>query len=805
MRKSYKDLILFTLLFSVSAFSCDKYSTDIPLEPSMETGLFKTENVSVELSFPPDFSIEDQNLHIITFLENTPLEKTTPVKVSIPLSDKCQLCFITSENSGNPIFLGVYYPSKKSIEIGIHSTALALSLLNPFLTGTNKNIHDDYISAVLVNDKFDAIVNLLKTAYKNDAETALDYDKNPELYTFVCELMIEITGGLGLSIIGDESFQIPYIIENKDTSTFSIENTTNIWYGVGIYEDGRVLKSIMMIPGRQGGLFDIDSYSIDLDDGYYRVFITKGFEYGNIDPWSDPKGRATVFNTIQAITCIIETGTGCLPTIDENLAADFPKMIKLPVEDVTRLRTTLEKEDQWGYYRTLADICRVNSGEIAHWLWKNDQGNNTVNIYEASGEYISHLTEIIRNNCNVLAGEKLHEENIPIIVDHIKAPEEISYFFTRENENIISWKRKYTVAGRVLEDRAGLSDVNVRIIGNNIDTTVVSDSEGNFEFSKLDDGTYTLTISKDYYSFSYSIFKIQIDDSDVTLPDIMASKSDRTHGNTPNQIHGIEFVTIPAGSFQMGDVENVGEPDEKPVHFVTLDSYDISAYEITFTQYISYLNNAMESGDITVRSSGVFGKTGKYSGMQYADIWEIFISGAENEESGRTGSLVVKSDMMNRPVTNITWFGAKAFAEYYGFDLPTEAEWECASRGGNQYKYGTDDGTIGLRKATYSHSVYKLHSHPTDVGCYAPNPFGLYDMCGNVLEWCNDMYDSEYYSRSPQINPGGGRGSSRVIRGGCWSSKEKYCRSAARFHQKGTVMNDRVGFRVVRRLNNENQ
>ena len=154
----------------------------------------------------------------------------------------------------------------------------------------------------------------------------------------------------------------------------------------------------------------------------------------------------------------------------------------------------------------------------------------------------------------------------------------------------------------------------------------------------------------------------------------------------------------------------------------------------------------------------------------------------------------VESGKDNVPVVNVTWYGAKAFAKHYGFDLPTEAEWEYAARGGRQYEYGTDDGTINSSKANYKNNV----GHPVNVGSYPANTFGLHDMTGNVWEWCNDGYGS--YSSNSQTNPvGPSSDTGRVIRGGYWGNVANECRSTARFGWG--IGNDYyfIGFRVVRR------
>ena len=154
----------------------------------------------------------------------------------------------------------------------------------------------------------------------------------------------------------------------------------------------------------------------------------------------------------------------------------------------------------------------------------------------------------------------------------------------------------------------------------------------------------------------------------------------------------------------------------------------------------------------------------------------------------------VESRKEYRPVIMVSWYGAKAFAEYYGLDLPREAEWEYACRGGQQCMYGTDDGTISSSKANYDSTF----GHPTDVGSYPANSFGLNNMSGNVWEWCNDRYDD--YSRESVTDPtGSSSGPARLIRGGGWNSYARACRSAYRARHNPTDTRGKLGFRVVRR------
>lgn len=250
-----------------------------------------------------------------------------------------------------------------------------------------------------------------------------------------------------------------------------------------------------------------------------------------------------------------------------------------------------------------------------------------------------------------------------------------------------------------------------------------------------------------------------------------------------------ELVFIPGATFQMGDVENEGYDNEKPVHSVTLSGFEMSAYEITNAQFAAFLNVSIQNSTIEVSDGDVLGKTGEWSGLMYLDI--------ETSAIGFDGkSFTVYAGYEYLPVVPVTWYGSKAFAHTCGCDLPTEAEWEYACRGGKQYNYGTDDGTISSTKANYSGV-----GNPVTVGSYPANPFGIYDMSGNVYEWCHDWYG--IYVDGGLINPTGAQsGEFRVIRGGSYKTVyDMYCRSANRNCNDPLGYNGYgdVGFRVVRR------
>ena len=225
----------------------------------------------------------------------------------------------------------------------------------------------------------------------------------------------------------------------------------------------------------------------------------------------------------------------------------------------------------------------------------------------------------------------------------------------------------------------------------------------------------------------------------------------------------IEFVNIPAGSFTMGSPKTeVNRETDEQEHKVTLSAFRMSKNEITFSQYDAFC-----------------AATGR--------------SKPSDQGWGRG----------NRPIINVTWEDATAFADWMGCRLPTEAEWEYACRAGTITPFNTGSNLM-TSYANYDGN-YPYNGNPKGtylgktqpVGSYPSNAWGLNDMHGNVREWCNDLYDSNYGTNS-QINPTGpGSGSRRLYRGGSWYGNAQFCRSSYRNRNFPTYSNDNLGFRLV--------
>jgi acetoin utilization deacetylase AcuC-like enzyme/formylglycine-generating enzyme required for sulfatase activity len=239
---------------------------------------------------------------------------------------------------------------------------------------------------------------------------------------------------------------------------------------------------------------------------------------------------------------------------------------------------------------------------------------------------------------------------------------------------------------------------------------------------------------------------------------------------------GVEMVMIPAGQFEMGS--SGGEADESPVHSVWVDAFVMDRYEVTQEQY---------SKLVMADPSHFKGASNPVEQVSWANA--ALYCNARSREEGLEPCYDEASGECN--------FQAN------GYRLPTEAEWEYACRAGTDAEHFFGRDARMLRDyAWYADSSFEK-THP--VGQKKPNSWGLYDMYGNVAEWCNDIYGKSYYEKSPEKNPQGpDEGEKYVLRGGSWNSSADSCRSAYRVGEDpgfndACFARDDIGFRCVRR------
>lgn len=232
-----------------------------------------------------------------------------------------------------------------------------------------------------------------------------------------------------------------------------------------------------------------------------------------------------------------------------------------------------------------------------------------------------------------------------------------------------------------------------------------------------------------------------------------------------------EMAIIPGGVFSRGGSD--GNRDEMPRHEVTLPGFAIDKHPVTNEQFVRFLM-----------------VMGGEKDNNHQDI--IRLKDSRIKRSG--GKLSIESGYSRHPVVGVTWYGAVAYAKWVGKRLPTEAEWEVAACGGSDsLLYPTGDDIDKTQANFFSSDTIAVMSYPS-------NGYGLYDMAGNVYEWCQDWYGYNYYETSIQEpdNPKGPwQGVYRVLRGGCWKSLKEDLRCSRRHRNNPGTVNGTYGFRCA--------
>ena len=281
----------------------------------------------------------------------------------------------------------------------------------------------------------------------------------------------------------------------------------------------------------------------------------------------------------------------------------------------------------------------------------------------------------------------------------------------------------------------------------------------------------------------------------------------------------LRTVALAGGAFWMGNerVDSYGQDGEGPRHRVLLDEFGLSAKCVSNQEFTAFVAATGYSTDAErLGASFVFGGLlpddfPPTRGVAAAPWWREVLGASWKNPEGEGSDI---ADRMDHPVVHVTWHDAFAFCAWSGTRLPTEAEWEYGARGGRSddpFPWGEALEPDGEHRMNVFQGRFPAENTEEDgwpgtcpVQTFPPNGFGLYEMTGNVWEWCADWFATDTYRKSPVHNPSGpDRGQARVMRGGSYLCHASYCRRYrvdARSANTPDSSAGNIGFRVARDL-----
>ncbi len=432
----------------------------------------------------------------------------------------------------------------------------------------------------------------------------------------------------------------------------------------------------------------------------------------------------------------------------------------LPPSDLNLVQTSIGSVAlSWQDNSNGEDGFRVER-KYENGIWKNI-GNTNENTFEDNDFLMDTL--IYYRVCTYV-GDYISEYAENNFEPHFPAPENIKISNLTYQSVSIIWNYNLVGHDGFKIDRKVNEDPweEVFLTINENDTSFIDE---NMDFANND---YTYRI----YAYFQSITSAK--------PEIKATLN----------FNNAEMIFVDGGTFQMGCTSGHidCQDDEYPTHTVTVNSFGITQTEVTHAQYIVFLN------DIGCNPDGWFNDP-EWGLVLYIDTDNIYSAirygGSNFYFSGSN-----YAHTPDCPVTKVTWFGARAYARWTGGRLPTEAEWEFAARGGNMATPTLFAGSNDIDEVGWHMGNSDNQNQP--VALLTPNELGLFDMSGNAWEWCNDWYDEEYYSISPQNNPQGPTSTCyKVKRGGSWFGSWASCFTSSRAGVFGDSSGLSTGFRYV--------
>lgn len=442
MKKIFNHFLGLTTVLLILLTACST-KDESPTEPPITKITMTKEQITGSLIVVDQSTLQPEDLKVVTFAEESSVNGDGTFIVKASDANKSQVVFICSQQTDNPIYLGIRESSLDTLSIDVSSTALALTLYNPYLIFTSETERHTYLDAVEQNSKFEQLKSALTNAYTTDADKALDYDTNPTVYQLAAQLMKETMASFGENGYYKPAVSIgdPPYIEEAQGSDITLVNPRHVWYAAGIYPDDGNLKEVVTVPKDQFMSMVIDwppqittvpaEKNYALGNGSYKIYLTKKFDYSKFSNLNDPVGRATICNTAQTIMYMVELFIGNMDFFNEALMNLLPGYFHVSAIQSYDLSKAINSGDTGEFIIAFSEVMLANINDLSYWLWQESPSN-------AAKVFLENSLQIFRDVSVALNLLGYTNEQAPFFFDLLFAPGDVTYFINQENGSFIT-------------------------------------------------------------------------------------------------------------------------------------------------------------------------------------------------------------------------------------------------------------------------------------------------------------------------------------------------------------------------------
>jgi len=548
---------------------------------------------------------------------------------------------------------------------------------------------------------------------------------------------------------------------------FPFKLQSNIAYGIELKGVGEKIEdiSINIIGEPENSIITLDGIekgkikSLKTSVGKHELKVSKdGFHTftKSINVSSDKTMFEYKLKKIEDALLVIDSyPSGATVYLNDIELGMTPVSTFYPVGDFKIKLTSKDYED-------IEETIQINSPETKKKYQLTDiRATLTINTHEKAKVYING------DQITYLENIKLSPQQCLIQVEMNKAK-------TIEERVLLGKKENKTLD---LYPEIATGTIQIAVIPTDAEIEFWEDGGASYtnsgakSFANVPIGNYTLKVYKKGYKTETT--KLRLTADAIIKKSVKLEEGIDVSGN---------YTFVQGGTFQMGS--NVSA-DEKPIHTVTVEDFYIGTYEVTVEEFRNFVEDTHYVTDAEKGKGSLINKQGEWN---------------RDKKTNWKYPGFYQTD--NHPVTCVSWNDAIEYCLWLSkkenayFRLPTEAEWEYAAKGGNLSKSDEYSGSNLIDVVAWYSENSMENTNAT--GKLHPNELGIYDMSGNVTEWCSDWYDKDHYYSSQSYNPTGPLfGSDRVIRGGSWINNSNCCRVSYRSSSDPDVMTNAFGFRVV--------